>query len=148
MSYFRNFETSAPELCKLATRILSIPSLSAASKYNWSAFSYIYKKKRAQLTNERVLKLVYIYSNYKLICLRQECSDIAKALAQLNNRTTQPLNQRDIEILDPVENDDLNDSYEKILVENANEELIEDYSNIEETDSKDIDYEEIDSENK
>lgn len=134
-------------MCELAIRILSIPSSSAASERNWSAFSYIHEKKRARLTNERVLKLVYIYSNNKLTCSRQECSDIAKALERLNNRPTQPLNnQRVIELLDPANNDDLDDSYEEILVENANEELFENYSNIEETDSEDIESEDIESE--
>ena len=47
-----NFETSAPELCKVAVRILSIPSSSAASERNWSTFSYIHEKKRNWLTSE------------------------------------------------------------------------------------------------
>ena len=71
-----NFATSAPELCKVAVRILSIPSSSAASERNWSAFSYIHEKKRNRLTNKRILKLVYIYSNYKLNCSQQEFSEI------------------------------------------------------------------------
>jgi hAT family C-terminal dimerisation region len=40
-----NFEASAPELCKVAVRILSIPSSSAASERNWSTSSYIEKKR-------------------------------------------------------------------------------------------------------
>jgi len=47
-----NFENSAPELCKMAIRILSIPSSSAASERNWSAFSYIHEKKRNRLTSQ------------------------------------------------------------------------------------------------
>ena len=63
-----NFQTSASELCKVAVRILLNPSSSAASERNWSTFSYINEKKRNRLTDERVFKLVYIYSNYKLKC--------------------------------------------------------------------------------
>nr|CAG8647843.1 8301_t:CDS:2 [Entrophospora candida] len=43
-----------------------IPSSSAASECNLSAFSYIHDKKHNHLTSEQVFKLVYIYSNYKL----------------------------------------------------------------------------------
>src|SRR5205823_4902087 len=58
--------TSFSELCKLACRILTIPTSSAVSECNWSAFSYIHDKKRNRLTSEKDFKLVYIYSNYKL----------------------------------------------------------------------------------
>jgi hypothetical protein len=61
-----NFGSSSSELCKLACRILTIPTSSAASERNWSAFSYIHDKKRNRLTSDKVFKLVYIYSNYKL----------------------------------------------------------------------------------
>jgi len=57
---------AAPQITKLAVRILAIPTSSAASERNWSTFSYIHDKKRNRLTDDRVLKLVYIYSNYKL----------------------------------------------------------------------------------
>ena len=40
-----NFDTIAPQLCKLATRILTILLSSAAAKCNWSNFSYIHNKK-------------------------------------------------------------------------------------------------------
>ncbi|CAG8489960.1 4565_t:CDS:2, partial [Scutellospora calospora] len=98
-----NFEISAPELCQVAIRILFIPSSSAASKRNWSAFSYIQEKKRAQLVNERLLKLVYIYIDITLLYLTDN---------------------------------DSNDSYKEILVENTSEELFENYLDIEETDSE------------
>jgi hypothetical protein len=55
-----NFGSSSSELCKMACRILTIPTSSAASERNWSAFSYIHDKKRNRLTSEKVFKLVYI----------------------------------------------------------------------------------------
>lgn len=61
-----NFIDSAPELTQMAKRVLSIPTSSAASERNWSNFAYIHDKKRNRLTPDHVLKLVYIYSNYKL----------------------------------------------------------------------------------
>ena len=65
---------SASELTKIALCILRIPTSSAASERNWSAFSYIHDKKRNRLTSERVFKLVYIYSNYKLQQPQKCCS--------------------------------------------------------------------------
>lgn len=68
------FQNSIPELTKVASSILRIPTSSAASERNWSAFSYIHDKKRNRLTSERVFKLVYIYSNYKLQQPQKCCS--------------------------------------------------------------------------
>ena len=65
---------SASELTKIALCILRIPTSSAASERNWSAFSYIHDKKRNRLTSEQVFKLVYIYSNYKLQQPQKCCS--------------------------------------------------------------------------
>ncbi|CAB4439805.1 unnamed protein product [Rhizophagus irregularis] len=61
-----NFSYSAPELTQVAKKVLSIPTSSAASERNWSAFAYIHDKKRNRLRADHVLKLVYIFSNYKL----------------------------------------------------------------------------------
>jgi hypothetical protein len=64
--WIANFAESAPELTEVAQRVLTIPTSSAASERNWSAFAHIHDKKRNRLSNQKVLKLVYIYSNYKL----------------------------------------------------------------------------------
>ncbi|CAG8584884.1 18644_t:CDS:2, partial [Gigaspora rosea] len=48
-----NFKESLPELCNVASRILTIPSSSAAAERNWSNFSYIHDKKRSRLTPPR-----------------------------------------------------------------------------------------------
>ncbi|CAB4384791.1 unnamed protein product [Rhizophagus irregularis] len=61
-----NFSDSAPEFTQVAKKVLSIPTSSAASERNWSAFAYIHDKKRNRLRAYRVFKLVYIYSNYRL----------------------------------------------------------------------------------
>ncbi|CAJ0882381.1 8888_t:CDS:2 [Entrophospora sp. SA101] len=50
-----NFGAVIPELTKVAVRVLSIPTSSAAVERNWSTFSYVH-----------VFKLVYIYINNKL----------------------------------------------------------------------------------
>ena len=44
-----NFGAVAPELTKVAVRVLSIPTSSAAAERNWSTFSYIHDKKRVFL---------------------------------------------------------------------------------------------------
>ena len=64
------FQHSAPELTKIALCILRIPSFSAASDCDWSAFSYIHDKKHKHLTSEQVFKLVIFivtinYSSHK-----------------------------------------------------------------------------------
>ena len=61
-----NFGAVAPELTKVAVRVLSIPTSSAAAERNWSTFSYIHDKKQNKLSNDHVFKLVYIYFNNKL----------------------------------------------------------------------------------
>jgi hypothetical protein len=61
-----NFSDSAPELTQVAKKVLSIPTSSAVSERNWSAFAYIHDKKRNRLRADYVFKLVYIYSNYRL----------------------------------------------------------------------------------
>ncbi|CAG8453238.1 4254_t:CDS:2 [Scutellospora calospora] len=53
-SIYKTIKDDTPELYKIAIRILKIPSLSAASKRNWSAFSRIYNDRRLQLTNNRL----------------------------------------------------------------------------------------------
>uniref|UniRef100_U9TDT1 HAT C-terminal dimerisation domain-containing protein n=1 Tax=Rhizophagus irregularis (strain DAOM 181602 / DAOM 197198 / MUCL 43194) TaxID=747089 RepID=U9TDT1_RHIID len=57
-----NFSYSAPELTQVAKKVLSIPTSSAASERNWSAFAYIHDKKRNWLRADCVLKLVYIFN--------------------------------------------------------------------------------------
>ncbi|KAF1329289.1 hypothetical protein FI667_g5966, partial [Globisporangium splendens] len=48
---------------EFATRILSIPTSSAASERSWSIHGFIHSKNRNRLTPARVDKLVFVYSN-------------------------------------------------------------------------------------
>ncbi|CAG8698898.1 22566_t:CDS:2, partial [Gigaspora rosea] len=114
-----NFEKSAPELCKDTLRILTIPSSSAASERNWSNFSYIHDKKRCQLTLQRVLKLVYIYTNYKLSCPKLKSSNMMEATVCFNSR---PSESHKFELLDPNNG---NKSSEDELAESSKGELAE-----------------------
>ncbi|EGZ12144.1 hypothetical protein PHYSODRAFT_457372, partial [Phytophthora sojae] len=52
-----------PLLHALATRVLSIPTSSAASERSWSVHSFIRTKRRNRLKPDRVEKLAYLYSN-------------------------------------------------------------------------------------
>ncbi|CAG8854970.1 22996_t:CDS:1, partial [Gigaspora margarita] len=116
-----NFKESLPELCKIASRILTIPSSLAAAKRNWSNFSYIHDKKRSRLTPLRVLKLVYIYSNYKLTCSKLESSDMTEVVECFNNRPSSENNQ--FELLDPSSNDEESSGNE--LIEDDENEIVE-----------------------
>jgi hypothetical protein len=110
-----NFMQLASQLTKLAIRVLSIPSSSAVSERNWSAFSYIHDKKRNRLMANRVLKLVYIYNNYKLTLPCKESLDIAEVIARINTRESSDYEEELIEDLDvttePV--DDIEANIEK-----------------------------------
>ncbi|KAK1936997.1 hypothetical protein P3T76_009775 [Phytophthora citrophthora] len=52
-----------PLLYDLATRVLSLPTSSAASERSWSVHSFLHNKRRNRLKPERVEKLAYVYSN-------------------------------------------------------------------------------------
>lgn len=133
-----NFEISAPELCKVAVRILEIPSSSAASERNWSTFSYIHDKKRNRLTNERVMKLVYIYSNYKLTRPRQESLDVMEAAIRFNNRSiSEDTRLGNHDFLDPDISNIPDDEYEEL-----SEDVYEEFT---ETEYEDVDSVEEDS---
>ena len=46
---------------------MHIPASSAAAERNWSHFGFIHNLRRNRLTNERVFKLISVYSNLHLI---------------------------------------------------------------------------------
>ncbi|GET50420.1 hypothetical protein RIR_jg33175.t1 [Rhizophagus irregularis DAOM 181602=DAOM 197198] len=70
----------------------------------WSCFNQLgHEKKRNRLTNERVLKLVYIYSNYKINCPRQELHpDIMEILTEDESEELLQ-NDSDYEVIDSEE---------------------------------------------
>ncbi|CAG8749868.1 10712_t:CDS:1 [Gigaspora rosea] len=128
-----NFKESASEQCKVASRILNIPSSSAAAERNWSNFSYIHDKKRSRLTLPRVLKLVYIYSNYKLTRPKSESKDLIEAVLCFNSRPSDEINK--FELLDPD-----SDEYEELVESNSENETVElSESEIESATESDID---------
>lgn len=55
--------TKFPVLQAFATRMLSIPTSSAASERSWSVHSFIHNKRRNRLKPARVEKLAFVYSN-------------------------------------------------------------------------------------
>ena len=52
-----------PALQKIAQPIAEMIALSATSERVWSIFKFIHSRLRNRLTNERVRKLVFIYTN-------------------------------------------------------------------------------------
>src|SRR2546423_9720424 len=104
----------------MAKRILSIPTSSAASERNWLAFTYIHDKKHNRLTPDRVLKLVYIYSNYKLQ-MPKEIKEWKGLLDELNKTTlidknnANNIDNTDDEIQIPIENEENDDKDEYLL---------------------------------
>ncbi|CAG8580342.1 7696_t:CDS:2, partial [Scutellospora calospora] len=61
-----NFEHKYPLLVKLAIKLLSIPTLSALAKRNWSQFGFIYSKFYARLDNNKVKKLVAVSQKLRI----------------------------------------------------------------------------------
>ncbi|KAJ9537245.1 hypothetical protein OSB04_029978 [Centaurea solstitialis] len=59
------FET--PDLAEVAKKVLSQPISSSSAKRNWSSYSYIHNVMRNRLNCKRAIKLVFIYSNIRLI---------------------------------------------------------------------------------
>ena len=56
-----------PMLQKIALRIFNVPISNASSERAWSTFDFIHTKKRNRLLNEKVKKLVFIYTNSALL---------------------------------------------------------------------------------
>ncbi|KAK8950974.1 hypothetical protein KSP39_PZI003537 [Platanthera zijinensis] len=60
------FGSSAPQLQKLAIRILSQPSSSSGCERNWSVFEKIHTKRRNRLEHQRLNDLVYVRYNLNM----------------------------------------------------------------------------------
>jgi hypothetical protein len=56
-----------PNLYRIATRVLSVPTSSAASERVWSVFNLIHTKKRCRLKNSTVNQLAYVYVNSQFL---------------------------------------------------------------------------------
>ena len=117
--WYGNFSDSAPELTQVAKKVLSIPTSSAASERNWSAFAYIHDKKRNRLRADRILKLVYIYSNYKLQMPR-ETPEWKGLTNELDKNTSLDGENVDDEIQIPGENEE-SENEDKYLLNSSSE---------------------------
>ncbi|KAJ1443313.1 Zinc finger, BED-type [Sesbania bispinosa] len=60
------FDTCAPELQRLAIKILSQTTSTTNCERNWSTFSYIHTKTRNRLKYKKLQKLVFVHYNMKL----------------------------------------------------------------------------------
>lgn len=60
-------EQQFPLLSKIALRLFTIPTSSAASERVWSVYSFIHSKRRNRLKTQSVEKLAYIYINANLL---------------------------------------------------------------------------------
>ncbi|XP_038716566.1 uncharacterized protein LOC120009908 [Tripterygium wilfordii] len=64
--WWRTFGHSAPNLQKLAIRILGQTSSSSGCERNWSVFERIHNKRRNRLEHQRLNDLVYVQYNLRL----------------------------------------------------------------------------------
>ncbi|CAG8489323.1 7881_t:CDS:2 [Scutellospora calospora] len=105
-----NFLSTALYLAKMAIRILSIPSSSAASERNWSAFAHIQNKKRNRLTSEWLSKLVYIYCNYHLNLPYLESANTIASRTRVESYSFDEINESEIGIWEDSDFDSNNES--------------------------------------
>ncbi|EGZ18826.1 hypothetical protein PHYSODRAFT_301322 [Phytophthora sojae] len=71
-----------PILSTIAQRIFTIPASSAAAERSWSVFKYVHSSQRNRLTNERLIMLVFIYSNHGMKKARSDV--VAVTVAELD----------------------------------------------------------------
>jgi hypothetical protein len=56
-----------PQLQKVAVRLLSQPASACSCERNWSAYDFIHNRRRNRLTADRARKLVYVFTNGRLV---------------------------------------------------------------------------------
>ncbi|XVE99243.1 hypothetical protein REPUB_Repub03eG0181000 [Reevesia pubescens] len=61
-----HYGSCAPELQRIAIRVLSQTTSSSNCEHNWSTFSLIHTKKRNRLKDKKLQKLVYVHYNMRL----------------------------------------------------------------------------------
>lgn len=59
--------TDYPLLGEIAKRLFTVPTSSAAAERTWSAFSFMWSKRRNRLLAKKVEKLVFLYTNAALL---------------------------------------------------------------------------------
>ncbi|KAJ8639871.1 hypothetical protein MRB53_016565 [Persea americana] len=90
--WWAQFGTDAPELQKLAIRILSQCCSSSGCERNWSIFEHIHSPKRNRLEYQRLNDLVFVHYNLKL-----RKRDMMK---RTSPNVTDPISLENIDILD------------------------------------------------
>nr|XP_018686484.1 PREDICTED: uncharacterized protein LOC103994246 [Musa acuminata subsp. malaccensis]XP_018686485.1 PREDICTED: uncharacterized protein LOC103994246 [Musa acuminata subsp. malaccensis]XP_018686486.1 PREDICTED: uncharacterized protein LOC103994246 [Musa acuminata subsp. malaccensis]XP_018686487.1 PREDICTED: uncharacterized protein LOC103994246 [Musa acuminata subsp. malaccensis] len=73
--WWLQFGGDAPNLRKVAIRVLSQTTTSSGCERNWSTFALIHTKVRNRLSYRRFEKLVYVYYNMQL---RLQCAELDK----------------------------------------------------------------------
>jgi len=76
------------ELSKVAVRILSCPTSSAATERSFSTFGFIHNKRRNRLTTERAGKITYIAHNWRKLNKDSSASDQSIRLSTVSTEST------------------------------------------------------------
>ncbi|KAJ1292051.1 hypothetical protein BS78_02G362500 [Paspalum vaginatum] len=74
-SWWRLYGGGAPNLQRMATRILALTASSSGCERNWSTFEFIHTKRRNRLTTERLNMLVYVQFNARLLSKKEKISN-------------------------------------------------------------------------
>lgn len=85
-------------LSKVAIRILTAPTTSAATERSFSTFSFIHSKRRNRLTTERAGKISFLSHNWKLVNEADVSSSSIEVKKQSTTATTDTLNISPIKI--------------------------------------------------
>uniref|UniRef100_K4A0K6 HAT C-terminal dimerisation domain-containing protein n=1 Tax=Setaria italica TaxID=4555 RepID=K4A0K6_SETIT len=64
--WWQTYGCSAPNLQKLALRVLSQTCSASGCERNWSLFEHVHNKKRNKLEHQRLNDIVYVYCNLRL----------------------------------------------------------------------------------
>ncbi|KAJ1272699.1 hypothetical protein BS78_06G222800 [Paspalum vaginatum] len=64
--WWQTYGCSAPNLQKLALRVLSQTCSASACERNWSLFEHVHSKKRNRLEHQRLSDIVYVHCNLRL----------------------------------------------------------------------------------
>ncbi|KAG2651116.1 hypothetical protein PVAP13_1NG245338 [Panicum virgatum] len=74
-SWWRLYGGGAPNLQRMASRILSLTARSSRCERNWSTFEFIHTKRRNRLTTECLNMLVYVQFNTRLLSKKEKTSN-------------------------------------------------------------------------
>ncbi|KAI5070860.1 hypothetical protein GOP47_0015203, partial [Adiantum capillus-veneris] len=72
VKWWETFGACAPNLQRLALRLLSQGTCASPCERNWSTFSLIHTKRRNRLLPSHMEKLVHVHTNLRLLCKIKE----------------------------------------------------------------------------